>query len=143
MTLEESDHMLATRLYQNTARIHFDAFLAESGQFGRRLIYGGHVISVCRALSHDGLENAFAIAAIHGGTHAHPTFAGDTLYCRHVITERQEISGRGDVGALRLRMIGVKNIELWKLPALGPGDRHPAMVLDLDYSVLVPRRKAP
>jgi 2-methylfumaryl-CoA hydratase len=143
MTLEESDHMLATRLYQNTARIHFDAFLAESNQFGRRLVYGGHVISVCRALSHDGLENAFAIAAIHGGTHAHPTFAGDTLYCRHVVTERQEISGRGDVGALRLRMIGVKNIDLWKLPALAPGDRHPAMVLDLDYSVLVPRGKAP
>jgi 2-methylfumaryl-CoA hydratase len=142
MTIEESDHMLATRLYQNTARTHFDAFLAESSQFGRRLIYGGHVISVCRALSYDGLENAFAIAAIHGGAHAHPTFAGDTLYCRHVVTERQEIAGRGDVGAVRLRMIGAKNIELWKLPPLAPGDRHPAVVLDLDYSVLVPRGKA-
>jgi 2-methylfumaryl-CoA hydratase len=142
MTMEESDHMLATRLYQNTARIHFDAFLAESSQFGRRLIYGGHVISVCRALSYDGLENAFAIAAIHAGTHAHPTFAGDTVYCRHVVTARQEIPGRGDVGALRLRMIGAKNIELAELPPLAPGDRHAAVVLDLDYSVLVPRRKA-
>ncbi len=71
--------MLATRLYQNTARVHFDAFSARASQFGRRLVYGGHVISLCRALSHDGLENAFAIAAIHGGTHANPTFAGDTI----------------------------------------------------------------
>jgi 2-methylfumaryl-CoA hydratase len=142
MTLEESDHMLATRLYQNTARIQFDAFRAQANQFGRRLIYGGHVISVCRALSHDGLENAFAIAAIHGGSHANPTFAGDTLYCRHVVVAREAIPGRSDVGALRLRMIGVKNVELWKLPSVASGEKNPAVVLDLDYSVLIPRRQS-
>ena len=143
MTLEESDPMLATRLYQNTARIHFDAFLARGNQFGRRLIYGGHVMSVCRALSHDGLENAFAIAAIHGGAHANPTFAGDTLYCRHVVLAREEIPGRRDLGALRLRMIGVKNHALGELPALKPGEKNPAVVLELDYSVLIPRRQNP
>jgi 2-methylfumaryl-CoA hydratase len=143
MTLEESDHMLATRLYQNTARIHFDAFLAKSSQFGKRLIYGGHVISVCRALSFDGLENAFAIAAIHGGAHANPTFAGDTLYCRHVVISQDALPGRADVGALRLRLIGAKNIELRKLPVPAAGEKHPAVVLDLDYTVLVPRGKAP
>jgi len=143
MTLEESDHMLATRLYQNTARIHFDAFLARGNQFGRRLIYGGHVISLCRALSHDGLENAFAVAAIHGGSHANPTFAGDTLYCRHVVLGRDEIPGRRDVGALRLRMLGVKNQALAELPAVGAGEKHAAVVLDLDYSVLIPRRQKP
>ena len=105
MTIEEADHMLATRLYQNTARIHFDAFRARDNQFGKRLIYGGHVISLCRALSYEGLENAFAVAAIHGGTHANPTFAGDTLYCRHVVVSRDEIPGRKDVAALRLRML--------------------------------------
>ena len=143
MTLEEADHMLATRLYQNTARIHFDAFLARGSPLGRRLIYGGHVISVCRALSHDGLENAFAIAAIHGGAHANPTFAGDTLYCRHVVLGREEIPGRSDVGALRLRMIGVKNHALAELPAVAAGEKHPAVVLDLDYSALIPRRQNP
>jgi 2-methylfumaryl-CoA hydratase len=143
MTLEESDAMLATRLYQNTARIHFDAFLAQSNVFGKRLIYGGHVISVCRALSFDGLENAFAIAAIHGGAHANPTFAGDTLYCRHVVISCDAWPGRGDVGALRLRMIGTKNVELRKMAVPAAGDKHPAVVLDLDYSVLVPRGKAP
>lgn len=143
MTLEEAEHMLATRLYQNTARIHFDAYQARGNQFGRRLVYGGHVISVCRALSYDGLENAFAIAAIHGGTHANPTFAGDTIYCRHVVAGRAEIPGRADVGALRLRMIGVKNLSLAQLPSVAPGEKSPAVVLDLDYTVLIPRRQKP
>jgi 2-methylfumaryl-CoA hydratase len=143
MTIEEADHMLATRLYQNTARIHFDAFRARDSQFGKRLIYGGHVISICRALSYEGLENAFAVAAIHGGTHANPTFAGDTLYCRHVVVSRDEIPGRNDVGALRLRMLGVKDHALASLPTLEPGGKHPAVVLDLDYSVLIARRQNP
>jgi 2-methylfumaryl-CoA hydratase len=143
MTIEEADHMSATRLYQNTARIHFDAFLAKGNPFGKRLVYGGHVISLCRALSHDGLENAFAVAAIHGGSHTNPSFAGDTLYCRHVVTAREAIPGRADVGALRLRMIGAKNVELAKLPDLAPGEKNEAVVLDLDYSVLIPRRQKP
>ena len=143
MTIEESDHMLATRLYQNTARIHFDAQLAKSSAFGRRLVYGGHVISLCRALSYDGLENAFAIAAIHGGTHANPTFAGDTIYCRHVVTGREAIPGRRDVGALRLRMLGIRNEAPAAVPALATGEKHPAVVLDIDYSALIARRQKP
>jgi 2-methylfumaryl-CoA hydratase len=137
MAVEEADHMAATRLYQNPARVHFDA---DNG-FGRRLVYGGHVISICRALSHDGLENAFAIAAIHGGSHVNPTFGGDTLACRHAVTAREEIPGRRDVGALRLRMLGVKNQRLAALPAIAPGEKNPAVVLDLDYSVLIRRRQ--
>ena len=143
MTLEESDHMTATRLYQNTARIHFDAFLARGNAFGKRLVYGGHVISICRALSYDGLENAFAVAAIHGGRHANPTFAGDTICCRHTVLAREKIPGREDVGALRLRMIGAKNVDLAKLPDLATGEKNEAVVLDLDYSVLIPRRQKP
>jgi 2-methylfumaryl-CoA hydratase len=143
MTLEEADHMLATRLYQNPARIHFDAFLGKSNPFGRRLVYGGHIMSVCRALSFDGLENAFALAAIHGGRHSNPSFAGETIYCRHVVTSRSEIPGRADVGALRLRMLGVKDRRLAELGTPAPGEKHPAVVLDLDYSVLIPRRQQP
>jgi len=129
--------MAATRLYQNPARVHFDA----DNDFGKRLVYGGHVISVCRALSHDGLENAFAVAAIHGGTHANPTFGGDTLACRHVVTAREELPGRRDLGVLRLRMLGVKDEPLARLPPVAPGEKHPAVVLELDYSVLIPRRQ--
>jgi 2-methylfumaryl-CoA hydratase len=141
MTLEEAEHMLATRLYQNTARLHFDAFRARSQAPGKRLIYGGHIIAVCRALAYDGLENVLSIAAINAGTHANPTYAGDTLYCRHVVLQRLAIPGRDDVGALRLRLLGVKNLALANLPALAAGDKHAAVVLDLDYTVLIARRQ--
>ena len=80
MTVEEAEHQIATRLYQNTARIHFDQHSAAQGRFGRRLIYGGHVISLARALSFNGLANAFHIAAINGGRHVSPLFAGATVF---------------------------------------------------------------
>ncbi len=139
MTLEEADHTFATRLYQNPARLHFDAHLMKDSAFGRRLVYGGHVISVCRALSYEGLENALLIAAINAGSHANPTFAGDTLYCRHEVLEKWELPGRGDLGALRLRMIGLKNQPAAELAEVKPGGKyHPNVVLDLDYTVLMP-----
>ena len=80
MTVEEAEHQIATRLYQNTARIHFNQFVEAKGRFGRRLIYGGHVISLARALSFNGLANAFHIAAINGGRHVAPLFAGATVF---------------------------------------------------------------
>jgi 2-methylfumaryl-CoA hydratase len=142
MTLEESDHMLATRLYQNTARVHFDALAMKQSSFGRRLVYGGHVISVCRALSYDGLENAYAIGAINGGSHTSPTFAGDTLYAITEVRDRWSLPGRTDVGALRLRLIGLKNLAPADLasPAAPDGKPHPNVVLDLDYTVFMPRK---
>jgi 2-methylfumaryl-CoA hydratase len=76
VTVEHAEHMMATRLYQNTARIHFDHFTESKGRFGQRLIYGGHAISLARALSFNGLANAFHIAAINGGRHVNPLFAG-------------------------------------------------------------------
>jgi 2-methylfumaryl-CoA hydratase len=142
MTLEESDHMLATRLYQNTARVHFDALAMKDSQFGRRLVYGGHVISVCRALSYDGLENALSIAAINAGTHANPVFAGDTLYASSEVIDRWPLPGRGDVGAVRLRLVGLKNTGAARPASFrNAGGRYdPQVVLDLDYTVWMPRR---
>jgi 2-methylfumaryl-CoA hydratase len=141
MTLEEADHTLATRLYQNTARVHFDALAMKQSPFGRRLVYGGHVISVCRALSYDGLENAYAIAAINAGSHTAPTFAGDTLYAITEVRDRWPLPGRDDVGALRLRLVGVKNVAPAGLasPTAPDGKPHPDVVLDLDYTVFMPR----
>ena len=140
MTLDESDHTFATRLYQNPARLHFDARLMKDSPFGRRLVYGGHVISVCRALSYEGLENALLIAALNAGQHAHPTFAGDTLYCRHEVLEKWALPGRNDLGALRLRMIGLKNLAAAELDEVKPDGKYaPNVVLDLDYTVLMPR----
>jgi 2-methylfumaryl-CoA hydratase len=64
MTIEEAEHAIATRLYQNTAKVHFDSHQAKNTRFGKRLMYGGHVISVARALSYNGLENALGILAM-------------------------------------------------------------------------------
>ena len=142
MTLEEADHTLATRLYQNNARVHFDEFAMKGSAFGRRLVYGGHVISVCRALAYDGLENAFAIAAINGGSHTNPTFAGDTLYAVTEVRDKWPVAGHAGLGALRLRLLGLKNLAPAELrsTATPDGTPHPNVVLDLDYTVLMPRR---
>ena len=80
MTIEEAEHQIATRLYQNTAKVHFNQHTEGAGRFGRRLIYGGHIISLARALSFNGLANAFHVAGINGGRHVAPAFAGDTIY---------------------------------------------------------------
>jgi 2-methylfumaryl-CoA hydratase len=145
MTVDESDHTLATKLYQNNARLHFDALMMQGTSFGRRLMYGGHVISVCRALSYDGLENALSIAAINAGTHSNPAFGGDTLYTWTEVLERWEFPTRNDLGALRLRMVGLKNmpadtLQNTHIEQNGKRVYHPNVVLDLDYTVIMPRR---
>jgi 2-methylfumaryl-CoA hydratase len=141
MTLEESDHMTATRLYQNNAKVHFNRHSEAQGRFGKRLIYGGHVISLARALSCNGLANAFRIAAIHGGRHVAPCFAGDTVYAWTEVLAREALPGRVDIGALRLRTIATKDHPCADFPNSGSDGKYPeAVVLDLDYSVLMPRR---
>jgi 2-methylfumaryl-CoA hydratase len=99
VTLEEAEHQIATRLYQNTAKVHFNQHEQVQGQFKRRLVYGGVVISLARALSFNGLANAFHIAAINGGRHVAPCFAGDTIYAWSEILETAEIPARSDIGA--------------------------------------------
>ena len=138
MTVEESCHMTATRLYQNTARVHFDQHRMGSSRFKRRLVYGGHVISLARALSFDGLANACRILAINGGRHVAPCFAGDTVYAWSEVLDRAEIGPHA--GALRLRTVALKNRESADFPDRGPDGAYDAsVILDLDYWALVPR----
>ena len=139
VTVEESDHMLATRLYQNTAKVHFNQFSEGQGRFGRRLIYGGHVISLARALSFNGLANAFHVAAINGGRHVAPLFAGDTVFAWSEILETAELPGRADVGALRVRMVATKNRPCADFPDRAGEAYDPSVVLDFDIWVLIPR----
>ncbi|HTZ02605.1 MAG TPA: MaoC family dehydratase [Xanthobacteraceae bacterium] len=139
ITVEEADHMMATRLYQNTARIHFDQFAAKQGRFGRRLIYGGHVISLARSLSFNGLANAFHVAAINGGRHVAPLFAGGTVYAWSEVLAAAELPGRADVGALRLRTVATYDKPGADFPYKTGDDYDPAVLLDLDYWVLMPR----
>lgn len=140
VTIEEADHMLATRLYQNTARVHFNQHVEREGRFGRRIVYGGHIISLARALSFNGLANAQCILAINGGRHTNPSFAGDTIYAWSQVLERLALPGREDVGALRLRTVATKDRSCHDFPYKdGEGNYDAAVVLDVDYTVLLPR----
>ncbi len=142
MTIEEADHVQATRLYHNTAQVHFDRIAMEGSRFGKRLVYGGHVISIAMALSQNGLGTALRIAAWNSGTHLAPTFAGDTLRAFTEVTDKIEVPGRSDVGALRLRLHAAKNVTPAELAALAPpsrGTKEPRIVLELDFWALLPR----
>ncbi|KQB14006.1 MaoC family dehydratase [Rhodobacter capsulatus] len=134
VTIEEAEHMLATRLWQNTAKVHFDATFREDG---KRLIYGGHVISMARALSFNGLANAQMIVALNGGAHANPCFAGDTVKAWSEVLDKAETEAPG-VGAIRLRLVAVKQGAAPFALKGADGKYAPEVLLDLDYWALMP-----
>ncbi len=140
LTIEEAEHMLAARLYQNTARVHFNQHAERAGRFGRRIVYGGHIISMARALSFNGLENAFAVVGINGGRHVNPSFAGDTIYAWSEVLEQHVLAGREDIGVLRLRTVALKDQVAGSFTGIeADGSYHASVVLDLDYWVALPR----
>ena len=134
VTIEEAEHMLATRLWQNTAKVHFDA---TNRADGKRLIYGGHVISLARALSFNGLANAQMIVGLNAGAHANPCFAGDTVRAWSEVLDKAETPAPG-VGAIRLRLVATRGGDPFRLK--GEDGRYlPEVLLDLDYWALIPR----
>jgi 2-methylfumaryl-CoA hydratase len=140
MTVEDAEHMMATRLYHNTARVHFNAHTERQGRFGKRIVYGGHVISIARALSYNGLENALFVAAINAGRHVAPCFAGDTVYAWSEVVDKATSKSNGDWGFVRLRTVAAKDRACSDFPGSNPdGTYDPAVILDLDYWVVVPR----
>jgi len=139
MTVEEAEHMIATRLYQNTAKVHFNQFTEAKGRFGRRLIYGGHVISLARALSFNGLGNAFHVAAINGGRHVAPLFAGETVFAWTEVADKAEIPGRADIGALRLKTYATKDLPCTAFPGATADGYDDGVILELDYWAGIPK----
>ena len=133
-TIEEAEHQIATRLYQNNARVHFNQHIEKSGRFGKRIIYGGYIISLARAISCNGLANTFKLAAIHSGKHSAPTFAGDTIYAWSKILEKEII--HKNVGAMMIRTLASKNDSKMNFP--DKKNLPDNIVLDLEYSVLIP-----
>jgi len=137
----ESEHRLATRLYQNTARVHFDDHAERTGRLGKTIVYGGVVISAARTLSFNGLGNAFHILAINAGTHANPCIPGDTIYAWSEVLDRTELDD--NAGALRLRTIATKDRPCSDFPRFdGNGKYLGSVLLDFDYWVLMPKRAA-
>ena len=134
VTLTESEHQQATRLWQNTAKVHFNV---EARPDGRNLVYGGHIISLARALSFNGLANAQLVAAINAGAHTSPAFAGDTVYAWSEVLDRVETDAPG-VGALRLRLVATKGRDESMTLRSEDGKYAPGVLLDLDYWALIP-----
>ena len=133
VTIEEAEHMMATRLWQNTAKVHFDATFRPDGQ---RLIYGGHVISMARALSFNGLANAQMIVGLNAGAHANPCFSGLTVKAWSEVLDKAPTSAPG-VGAIRLRLVATKGGAPFQLRG-DDGKYLPEVLLDLDYWALMP-----
>ena len=133
VTVSEAEHMMATRLWQNTAKVHFDATARSDG---RRLVYGGHIISMARALSFNGLGNAQMISAINSGTHVNPCFAGDTIRAWSEVLDITE-TANPSVGAIRLRLVASKGVSS-KLRDT-EGKYHSDVLLDLDYWAFIPK----
>lgn len=135
VTLTDAEHMLATRLWQNTAKVHFNT---EARPDGKRLIYGGHIISLARALSFNGLANAQLIAAINAGAHAAPAFADDTIYAWSEVLDVAETSAPG-VGAIRLRLVATRGRDTSMTLRGEDGKYAEGVLLDLDYWAFIPR----
>ena len=133
VTIEEAEHMMATRLWQNTAKVHFDTSARPDGS---RLIYGGHVISMARALSFNGLANAQMMVGLNGGAHANPCLSGDTIRAWSEVLDKAETSAPG-VGAIRLRLVATKGGAPFNLRG-EDGKYLPSVLLDLDYWALMP-----
>ena len=133
VTIEEAEHMMATRLWQNTAKVHFDATARPDGT---RLIYGGHVISMARALSFNGLANAQMIAAINSGAHANPCLAGDTVRAWSEVLDVAHTS-EPSVGAIRLRLVATRGDA--GVLKTEEGEYHGDVLLDLDYWAFMPK----
>jgi 2-methylfumaryl-CoA hydratase len=132
VTIEEAEHMMATRLWQNTSKVHFDV----TARPDQRLIYGGHVISMARALSFNGLANAQMIVGLNGGAHANPCLAGNTVKAWSEVLDKAETTAPG-VGAIRLRLVATKGGNPFELK--GPDGKYlPDVLLDLDYWALMP-----
>jgi 2-methylfumaryl-CoA hydratase len=132
VTMEEAEHMLATRLWQNTSKVHFDV---GSRPDAKRLIYGGHIISLARALSFNGLANAQLIVGLNGGTHVNPGFAGDTVRAWSQVLDIAK-TDRPGVGFIRLRTVATKGAAF----ALRDDDGKylPDVLLDIDYWAAMP-----
>lgn len=90
-----------------------------------------------RALSFNGLGNAAVLAAIRGGRHVAPAFAGDTVYCWSEVLEKAELPGRTNLGALRVRSAAKDT------PCDAYPDAGTTVLQEPDAWVLMPRRGQP
>ena len=137
MTIEEAEHQIATRLYQNTAKGHFDAVHAETEPVRARSSMAvtssrwrvpcPSTVSPMAACWPPSMEDATSIRR----PAATRSIAGRRSW-------RNPTPPRADIGALRVRTVATKDVGCSAFPA--PGEKgDPSVLLDLDYWLLMPR----
>jgi len=137
---DQEDDPLDEREGLPRSRAGDDEHGAVSREDGLELLRIGSTISLARALSFNGLANAFSVVAINGGRHVAPAFAGDTIYAWTEVIEKLILPGRADIGALRLRTVATKDQSCADFPLrTADGSYAPSVLLDFDYTVLIPR----
>ena len=122
--------------------------LQKKSRLGTRIIYGGHIISLAHALSFDGLENVMRILALERRRAHQPD-----VRRRHALrldrgprAHRPRPRRRGRAAAAPRRRQERRpdtkdRSTLQRRRAEDGRERyHPNVVLDLDYTVLMPKR---
>jgi len=98
------------------------------------VVFEGHVISQSRALSFNGLANAFKIVAINNHVDCNPTFSGDTISAWSEVQATYSFPNRIDVGTIRLRTVASKNQDHTNFFYKNEDGRYDInTVLDFDY----------
>lgn len=137
--VDEGTAMMAARFFQNPARQHPLPFADEKAR-GRWLVAGGHVLALARALSFNGLANAVHVAAINAARYVGPVFTGSVIHAWSTVLAKELIDGRDDLGALRTRLVAVRDQPASDFPDRDDAGAYlPAVVLDADLWLLMPR----
>jgi acyl dehydratase len=110
------------RLTLNLAMAHTDATSTSSG---RRLVYGGHTISVAAAHATRAVEAIATIIAWERADHLGPVFEGDVLRSRLSVEHTAPLDGGGGLVTLRAVVSAVR------------GEPEPEPVLDWGFVALV------
>jgi 2-methylfumaryl-CoA hydratase len=121
------------RGFTRMRRVHFNQF-AETADGSAADLWGPR--HHWRGLSFNGLANAYHIAAINGGRHVAPLFAGGTVFAWSEIVDK---ATHGDVGALRIITRATRDLPCSEFPTEDGTPEKPGVILELDYWALIPR----
>jgi len=82
------------RMTLNMARAHTDA---SASAYGKRLVYGGHTISMASAQMTRALPNLVTLIAWRSCAHSAPVFEGDRLWTEFQVEDKQRMGSSGGV----------------------------------------------
>jgi acyl dehydratase len=96
------------RLTLNLARAHTDA---GASPYGRRLVYGGHTVSIASAQMTRALPNLVTFVAWRGCDHTGPVFEDDRLWSEFRIEDKRRLGRSGGLVDLHAEVHAERNGE--------------------------------